>query len=73
VEDLTLACGTGAIASALVWHHLQGERNSTQKYSVETKGGVLSVHFSFDAESNSYSNIKLEGPAHFVFKGTFLQ
>ncbi len=73
VEDLTLACGTGAIASALVWHHLQDSSRSAQKYSVETKGGILSVHFSFDAESNTYNNIKLEGPAHFVFKGTFLQ
>ena len=73
VEDLTLACGTGAIASALVWHHLQNSRTSTQKYTVETKGGKLSVHFSFDPEANTYTNIKLEGPAHFVFKGTFLQ
>ncbi|WP_445664765.1 diaminopimelate epimerase [Fodinibius sp. AD559] len=73
VEDLTLACGTGAIASALVWHHLQDSSTSTQKYSVETKGGTLSVHFSFLPESSKYTNIKLEGPAHFVFKGTFLQ
>lgn len=73
VEDLTLACGTGAIASALVWHHLQDSSTSGQKYSVKTKGGVLSVHFSFDSESNTYNNIKLEGPAHFVFKGIYLQ
>lgn len=73
VEDLTLACGTGAIASALVWHHLQDGNTSPQKYSVKTKGGTLLVHFSFDSESNTYNNIKLEGPAHFVFKGTFLQ
>jgi diaminopimelate epimerase len=73
VEDLTLACGTGAIASALVWHHLQDSSTSAQKYSVETKGGTLSVHFTFDSESNTYNNIKLEGPAHFVFKGTYLQ
>jgi diaminopimelate epimerase len=73
VEDLTLACGTGAIASALVWHHLQNIKTVAQKYSVETKGGTLTVHFSYDRESNTYKNIKLEGPAHFVFKGTFLQ
>lgn len=73
VEDLTLACGTGAIASALVWHHLQDNNTSARKYSVETKGGTLSVHFSFDRKTNTYNNIKLEGPAHFVFKGTFLQ
>lgn len=73
VESLTLACGTGAIASALVWHHLQDDRSTTQKTTVQTKGGRLCVHFSFDPESNTYSNIKLEGPAHFVFKGTFIQ
>jgi diaminopimelate epimerase len=73
VEDLTLACGTGAIASALVWHHLQDNNASSFQYLVKTKGGTLTIHFSFDPESNTYSNIKLEGPAHFVFQGTFLQ
>lgn len=72
VEDLTLACGTGAIASAVVWHHLQMPDKASQKFSVETKGGTLNVHFSFNSENNTYSNIKLEGPAHFVFKGEFL-
>lgn len=73
VENLTLACGTGAIASALVWHHLQKDKAGDYTYSVETEGGTLKVHFSFDSSSKSYYNIKLEGPAHFVFKGTFLQ
>lgn len=73
VENLTLACGTGAIASALVWHHIQDDNTSKLKYNVETKGGTLMVHFSFDPESKTYKNIKLEGPAHFVFEGTFLQ
>jgi diaminopimelate epimerase len=71
VEDLTLACGTGAIASALVWHHLQKVKPSGCKYEVETKGGSLFVYFSFDPETKNYSNIKLEGPAHFVFKGEY--
>ncbi|WP_138429257.1 diaminopimelate epimerase [Fodinibius saliphilus] len=73
VEDLTLACGTGAIASALVWHHIQQQYQSPEKYQVKTEGGTLSVHFSFDPNSDTYSNIKLEGPAHFVFKGIYLQ
>lgn len=72
VENLTLACGTGAIASALVWHHLQEARSGICNYTVETDGSSLTVHFSFDSTSESYSNIKLEGPAHFVFKGTYL-
>jgi len=74
VEDLTLACGTGAIASALIWHHLQKQRSAdTYKYSVETKGGTLSVYFSFNRNNQTYSNIKLEGPAHFVFKGEYMR
>lgn len=71
VEDLTLACGTGAIAAALVWHYLQGEQ-SEQKLAVETKGGTLSVYFSFNSTTQKYSNIKLEGPAHFVFTGKYI-
>lgn len=73
VEDLTLACGTGAIASALIWHHLQGQSASDRTFEVETRGGRLKVHFSFDPEAQTYGNIKLEGPAKFVFKGEFLQ
>jgi len=72
VEDLTLACGTGAIASAIVWHHLQ-EDSPASPFNVDTKGGMLSVHFSFDSHTDTYSNIKLEGPAHFVFNGKFLR
>lgn len=72
VEDLTLACGTGAIASALIWHHQQNKPDtSSEEYSVETKGGTLTVYFSFNASTSTYSNIKLEGPAHFVFEGQY--
>lgn len=71
VEDLTLACGTGAIAAALVWHYLQ-DQNPGRKLTVKTKGGMLSVYFSFDSSTQTYSNIKLEGPAHFVFEGDFI-
>lgn len=72
VEDLTLACGTGAIASALIWHYQQEKsESSSEEYSVKTKGGTLNVYFSFNATKATYSNIKLEGPAHFVFEGQY--
>lgn len=71
VENLTLACGTGAIASAIGWHHLQQSSSGTFTYQVNVKGGTLTVHFSFDKESQSYSHIKLEGPASFVFEGQY--
>lgn len=71
VENLTLACGTGAIASALAWHHLQQAKDGNFKYHVQVKGGTLLVHFSFNKKSGTYTNIKLEGPATFVFEGQY--
>lgn len=71
VENLTLACGTGAIASAIGWHYLQQEDIGDFKYQVRVKGGTLFVNFSFDPTSDKYHNIKLEGPVSFVYKAEF--
>ncbi|SHF04295.1 diaminopimelate epimerase [Fodinibius roseus] len=71
VEDLTLACGTGAIAAALVWHELENRPDAEQPFQVKTEGGTLLVYFSFDRRTQTYANLKLEGPAHFVFEGTY--
>jgi diaminopimelate epimerase len=71
VENLTLACGTGAIASALGWHYLQDLGSGIFHYKVKVRGGELLVHFTFDKDHNSYKNIKLEGPAEFVFIGEY--
>lgn len=71
VEQLTLACGTGAIASALAWHHLQNASGGDYSYKINVKGGTLTVHFSFSPENNQFSSIKLEGPTAFVFEGFF--
>jgi diaminopimelate epimerase len=71
VENLTLACGTGAIASALAWHHLQQAGKGDFKYTVKVRGGNLLIHFSFHTGTAMYTNIKLEGPAAFVFEGQY--
>ncbi len=71
VENLTLACGTGAIASALAWHHLQQVGDGSFSYSVKVRGGILTVHFDFDKQAGHYRNIRLEGPATFVFEGQY--
>lgn len=71
VEDLTLACGTGAIAAALVGHQLQDRPRPKQPFRIITEGGTLLVYFSFDRHTQTYSNLKLEGPARFVFEGTY--
>lgn len=65
VEDETLSCGTGVTASALA-AAVKGIASSG-KCSVKTRGGNLTVHFK--QEGNRFSEVWLEGPATFVFKG----
>ena len=69
VEGLTLACGTGAIASAIATHFHENTDGSSFNYSVKVKGGVLNVRFDFNKKENIYQNIQLIGPANFVFEG----
>lgn len=71
VEQLTLACGTGAIASALAWHYLQKGNSGDHQFQINVKGGTLTVHFTFSDQTGIYSSVKLEGPTSFVFEGRF--
>lgn len=66
VEGETLSCGTGVTASALVYNFDQGDLEQFVQ-EIKTPGGDLKVRF--DKKENAYSNIWLEGPAKFVFKG----
>ncbi len=66
VEDETLSCGTGVTAVALAYAREQGLSNG--KIEIETQGGILHISFQ-SAEDGSYTQISLEGPAQFVFKG----
>ncbi|CAN5845805.1 diaminopimelate epimerase [soil metagenome] len=66
VEDETLSCGTGVTACALA-AALEGVASTNEKCLVSTRGGNLSVHFK--REGNDFTNVWLEGPATFVFKG----
>lgn len=68
VEAETLACGTGAVASAIVMSKLKGMRSPI---SVLTRSGEeLRVHF--QRRGDEFSDVKLEGSAHFVFSGELL-
>lgn len=71
VEDLTLACGTGAIASALTWHHIQDKETFENSYTIRVKGGELTVEFSYEKHLNKYQDIRLAGPAKYVFSGEY--
>jgi len=65
VENETLACGTGIVASALASHKKVFQNKNSIR--VEAKGGDLEVRFDF--QEGVYKNILLIGPAKFVFKG----
>jgi diaminopimelate epimerase len=66
VENETLACGTGAVASAISSHFRQ--KTDKNSYTIYAPGGTLCVSFTVQND-NTYSNIWLQGPAKFVFKG----
>jgi diaminopimelate epimerase len=64
VENETLSCGTGVIASALSAY--KKGLVDTNRIKINTLGGELFVSFEFN---NIYKNIWLEGPAIEVYKG----
>ena len=64
VEDETYSCGTGVVAAAICSSIAQSNFNTKK---VKTKGGELSVSFNYNGKS--FTNILLNGPAKFVFKG----
>lgn len=67
VEGETLACGTGAAASALAAHYLI---DLPSPINVHVKSGaVLTV--SFDSSASPISEIEAKGPAKKVFEGSF--
>jgi diaminopimelate epimerase len=66
VEDETLACGTGVVASALIFaasEKVDGPIGITVR-----SGSELSVDFK--RAGDSFTNVTLTGPAEFAFEGT---
>jgi diaminopimelate epimerase len=66
VESETLACGTGSVASAIVYA-LQYGLKSPVTLNVRS-GEQLIVYFDF--ERGQFRNVVLQGSAHMVFSGT---
>jgi diaminopimelate epimerase len=65
VEDETLACGTGAIACAIV---LAAQLQKPSPVDVETKsGGRLRIYFK--EKNGDFFDIFLEGDARIIYKG----
>ena len=66
VEDETLACGTGVVASALIFSLLE---NVNGPINVLVRGGS-ELQVGFDKIDNGFRDVTLTGPAEFVFEGT---
>jgi len=65
VEDETLACGTGVVASALV---AAFKGFVTSPVSVRTRGGeILTVHF--EIEAGEVKKVFFEGDVHIIYEG----
>lgn len=65
VEGETLACGTGVSASAMVSAAVHG---FTSPVRVQVQGGD-ELEVAFDRQGDTFSNVRLTGPATFVFEG----
>jgi diaminopimelate epimerase len=70
VEDETLSCGTGVTAAALSLALQKKLPSGHYIISVKVMGGELKVSYDFDADGHEFSNIWLQGPATYVFKGS---
>jgi diaminopimelate epimerase len=65
VEGETLACGTGMVACALVFHELTGAASPVQ---VQVRGGDT-LEIGFVQDGATYRDVTLTGPADFTFEG----
>jgi len=66
VENETLACGTGIVASALIF---AATENTSGPIHVIARGGD-ELQVGFQTIDGSFRNVTLTGPAEFVFEGT---
>ena len=66
VEDETLACGTGVVASALIHHLLKAAPSPIR---VIARGGDT-LEVGFEIQNGHPVDVTLSGPADFVFTGT---
>ena len=65
VEGETLACGTGMVACALIFHERTG---AASPVNVQVRGGDT-LRIGFEKTAADYTNVTLTGPADFVFDG----
>jgi diaminopimelate epimerase len=66
VEDETLACGTGVVASAVIF---AATEDTNGPIGVLVRGGS-ELQVGFEKAGTKFTNVTLTGPADFVFEGT---
>ncbi len=66
VEDETLACGTGSVASALIFALLKASKDKRVRILTKSKE-ILTVYF--NKSGNKFSDVWLQGKARIVFQG----
>jgi diaminopimelate epimerase len=66
VEDETLACGTGVVASALIFSAVKKVDGPVR---ILVRGGS-ELEVDFEKEGEQFKKVTLTGPAEFVFEGT---
>ncbi|MFH1201928.1 MAG: diaminopimelate epimerase [Candidatus Omnitrophota bacterium] len=70
VEDETLACGTGSVASAIICSFKLNSRAAKLRFKVKTQGGeILRVHFT--KKDARIKDVWLEGCAKIVYEGEY--
>ncbi|MBN1251862.1 MAG: diaminopimelate epimerase [Bacteroidales bacterium] len=67
VENETLSCGTGSVASAIAYYKKYNP--NIKNIKLKTLGGELNVKF--EEKQNGFENVYLEGQAKFVFEGDY--
>lgn len=67
VENETYSCGTGVVASALVFYHNENGFNTVE---IQTLGGMLNVRYRRNTDG-SFERIWLKAPAKKVFEGIY--
>jgi diaminopimelate epimerase len=67
VEDETLACGTGAVASAIITSYKLLFTSYENRINVHTKGGLLKVYFNHI--KNNINDVWLQGVTKIIYKG----
>lgn len=67
VEQETLACGTGAVASAIAYAKIN---NLSHPINIQTRSGE-SLRVEFEHKDDRFENVFMIGPARFVYRGEF--